>query len=240
MPKRPATRRSIQLHLLIALLQEREGIVERVLEKIGVQPDAILAEAQRLAANLPKVTGQPPGTYISPPLQQVLEKAFDEASHFKDEFVSTEHLLLAIGRPEARSGGQLLNRAGATHDTILNALVSVRGTQRITDQNPESKYQALERYAVDLTESARKGKLDPVIGRDDEIRRVMQVLSRRTKNNPVLIGEPGVGKTAIVEGLAQRIVKGDVPDQLETRSWWRSTSARWSPAPSSAANSKTA
>jgi ATP-dependent Clp protease ATP-binding subunit ClpB len=202
-------------HLLISLLQEREGIVSVVLSKIGVQPAAVLAEAQRAANNLSKVTGQPPGTYISQPLQAVLEKAFDEATHFKDEFVSTEHMLLALADEKSDPAGQLLSRAGATHETILKALVSVRGTQRITDQNPESKYQALERYAHDLTQSARDGKLDPVIGREDEIRRVMQVLSRRTKNNPVLIGEPGVGKTAIVEGLAQRIVKDDVPDQLK-------------------------
>jgi ATP-dependent Clp protease ATP-binding subunit ClpB len=203
------------LHLLIALLQEQDGIVGVVLSKIGVQPAAILAEAQRLLGGIPKVTGQPPGTYIAPPLQQALEKAFDEAARFKDEFVSTEHLLLTLSELKGDPAGQVLNRGGADHETILRALASVRGTQRITDQNPESKYQALERYAHDLTKSAREGKLDPVIGREDEIRRVMQVLSRRTKNNPVLIGEPGVGKTAIVEGLAQRIVKDDVPDQLK-------------------------
>src|SRR5689334_19098401 len=203
------------VHLLIALAAEKEGIVRPVLEKAGVHPDAIVAEAQRLLNNVPKTAGMQPGMYLSQPLNEVMEHAFDEAGRFKDEFVSTEHLLLSIARQGSDPAGQLLDRAGASHDAILKALASVRGTQRVTDQNPESKYQALERYAVDLTEAARKGKLDPVIGREDEIRRVMQVLSRRTKNNPVLIGEPGVGKTAIVEGLAQRIVKDDVPDTLK-------------------------
>jgi ATP-dependent Clp protease ATP-binding subunit ClpB len=203
------------LHLLIALTDEKEGIIRPVLEKCGAQPDALLADANKQLNTLPRVTGAPTGMYVAPSLQQALDQAAKESENFKDEYVSTEHLLLGVASQKYDPAGSLLNKQGATHEAILKALVAVRGTQRVTDQNPESKYQALERYSVDMTDLARKGKLDPVIGRDEEIRRIMQVLSRRTKNNPVLIGEPGVGKTAIVEGLAQRIEKGDVPDQLQ-------------------------
>ena len=204
-------------HLLLALMQDADGIGPALVRRVGVEPARLEKELNDRIGKLPRVEGSTAQPYLSQVLKEIIDQAFEEAQQMKDEFLSAEHVFLAVSAKTSTPPGRLFKTLGLSRDAVLKALLALRGSQRVTDQNPESKYQVLEKFCIDLTSRARSGKLDPVIGRDQEIRRVIQVLSRRTKNNPVLIGEPGVGKTAIVEGLAQRIQHQDVPEGLKDK-----------------------
>lgn len=204
-------------HLFAALIQDSDSIVSEMLKKLGADLNSLKIKTNELMEKLPKVAGTgATKKYVSDKLNQILNQSLKEAEALKDEYISTEHLLISLSDVNTETS-KLLNKQGVTKQTIYTVLKDIRGSQRVTDKNPEDKYQALKRYGRNLNDEARKGKLDPVIGREDEIRRVMQVLARRKKNNPVLIGDPGVGKTAIVEGIAHRIISGDVPEPLKTK-----------------------
>ncbi|GAC1606891.1 MAG: hypothetical protein NVS4B10_21600 [Myxococcales bacterium] len=203
-------------HILVALLGQQDGLVAPLLQRIGAEPKLVQARLDEELRKAAQVHGGE-GGHLSQRALKVLDGAQDEAQALKDDFTSTEHILIGLATEKRGAAAEILKGVGATRDRIEQALTAVRGDARVTSQDPESQYRALEKYAIDLTEKARKGKLDPVIGRDEEIRRVIQVLSRRTKNNPCLIGDPGVGKTAIVEGLARRVIDGDVPEGLKDK-----------------------